>query len=185
EGLLAPGTFTAAGPERVEEFIRGGIAMMVVSSGELRGIRERMGEGTIGITLVPQGGDYSGKPVLGLSTWYAGIGADSPHPGEAWALLNHLKERSALLAESLALVPGTGTHEPYISLDPLLDKAWDMYEAADMVEEFLEIPEAGELEAALRRELEAMFRRDSPKSPEETAAAVRRSWEQWNGPENL
>jgi multiple sugar transport system substrate-binding protein len=185
EGLLAPGTFTAAGGERVEEFIRGGIAMMVVSSGELRGIREKMAEGTIGITLVPQADSYSGRPVLGLSTWYAGIGAGSPHPGEAWALLSHLKKRSALLAEALVLVPGTGIYEPYISLDPLLDKAWDMYEAADMVEEFLEIAGTAELETALRRELEFMFRRDSPQSPAETAVAIRRSWEQWKGPENL
>lgn len=185
EGLLAPGSFSAAGPDRVEEFIRGDIAMMVVSSGELRGIREKMENGTIGITLVPQADDYTGKPVLGLSTWYAGIMADSPHPAEAWALLSHLKERSVLLAEALALVPGTGIYEPYVSLDPLLDKAWDMYEAADMVEEFLEIPGTGELETALRRELESMIRRDSPKSPEETAAAIRLSWEQWKEPENL
>jgi hypothetical protein len=29
-----------------------------------------------------------------------------------------------------------------------------------------------------------MFRREDPKSPEEAAAAIRRSWEQWRGPEN-
>jgi ABC-type glycerol-3-phosphate transport system substrate-binding protein len=185
EGLLAPGSFTAAGQDRVDEFIRGGIAMLVVSSGELRTIREKMEDGAVGITLVPQAGDYAGKPILGLSTWYAGISAASPHPDEAWALLARLKERSSLLAEALALVPGTGVYEPYISLDPLLDKAWDMYEASDTAEEFLELPGAGELEAALRRELESMFRRDSPKSPEDAAAEIRRSWEQWRGPENL
>jgi multiple sugar transport system substrate-binding protein len=185
EGFLAPGSFSTTGAERVEEFIRGGFAMMIVSSRELRRIREKMGSESIGITLVPQAGTYTGKPVLGLSTWYAGIRADSPHPDEAWALLRHLKGRSALLAEALALVPGTGAYEPYISLDPLLDKAWDMYEAADMAEEFLGIPGAGELEAALRRELEALFRRDSPKSPEEAAAAIRQAWEQWKEPESL
>jgi hypothetical protein len=64
-------------------------------------------------------------------------------------------------------------------VDPLLDKAWDMYEAADTVEEFLELPGTEELEGALRAELEAMFRQDSPQSPQEAAAAVRRFWEQW------
>lgn len=182
EGLLSPGSFSAAGEDRIEEFVRGGIAMLIVSSRELRGIRERMGENAAGLTLVPRADDYTGKPVLGLSTWYAGLGADSPHPAEAWALLLHLKERSVLLAEALGLTPGIGIYEPYISVDPLLDKAWDMYEAADTVEEFLGLPGAEELEGALRRELEAMFRRDSPKSPEEAAAAVRRFWEQWEGP---
>ncbi|MDR2258972.1 MAG: extracellular solute-binding protein [Treponema sp.] len=185
EGVLAPGSFARTGAERVEEFIQGGLAMMVVSSRELRRIREKMGNEHIGITLVPQADDYTGKPVLGLSTWYAGIRADSPHPNEAWALLNHLKGRSVLLAEAEVLVPGTGAYEPYISLDPLLDKAWDMYEAADMAEEFLGIPGTGELEAVLRRELEALFHRDSPKSPEEAAAAIRQAWEQWKNPENL
>jgi multiple sugar transport system substrate-binding protein len=188
EALLAPGSFTSTGARRVEEFIRGGIAMMVVSSRELRKIREKMGDEAFGITLVPRAGNYSGKAVLGLSTWYAVISADCPHPDEAWALLHHLRERSVLLAEALALVPGTGVYEPYISLDPLLDKAWDMYEAADMADEFLGIPRTGELEAALRRELEALFRGDSPKSPEETASAIRQAWEYggpWKEPESL
>jgi ABC-type glycerol-3-phosphate transport system substrate-binding protein len=184
EELLMPGTFTASGADRVEEFIQGGIAMMAVSSRELRRIREKMGAEAVGITLVPRPDNYAGKPALGLSTWYAGIRADSPRPGEAWALLRHLEERSVFLAEALALVPGTGIYEPYIALDPLLDKAWDMYEAADMAEEFLEIPGTGELEAAVRRELEALFRWDSPNSPEEAAAAIRRAWEQWKEPES-
>jgi multiple sugar transport system substrate-binding protein len=179
EELLAPGTFVSAGSDRVGEFTQGGTAMLIVSSRELREIRGKMGADAVGITLVPQADDYIGKPVLGLSTWYAGIRADSPHPDEAWTLLRHLKDRSALLAEALALVPGIGVYGPYISVDPLLDKAWDMYEAADTVEEFLELPGAGELEWALRGELEAMFRRDSPQSPEAAAAAVRRFWEQW------
>jgi hypothetical protein len=184
EGLLVPGIFSAAGADRIEEFTQGRVAMLIVSTRELREIRRKMGNEDVGITLVPQADDYVGKPVLGLSTLYAGIRADSLHPDEAWALLRHLKQRSALLAESLALVPGTGAYEPYISVDPLLDKAWDMYEAADTVEEFLELPGAEELEEAFRSELETMFRRDSPQSPEEAAAAVRRFWEQWEGPES-
>ncbi|MDR0399450.1 MAG: extracellular solute-binding protein [Treponema sp.] len=182
EGLLSPGSFTAAGEDRIEEFLQGGIAMLIVSSRELQEIRGKMGDESIGITLVPQAAGYAGKPVLGLSTWYAGIRADSSHPDEAWTLLRHLKERSPFLAEFLGLTPGTGVYEPYISGDPLLDKAWDIYEAADTVEEFLELPGAGELEGVLRSELEALFRQNSPKSPAEAAAAVRRFWEQWEGP---
>jgi multiple sugar transport system substrate-binding protein len=191
EGLIAPGSFNTTGADRVEDFIRGNIAMLIVSSRELRGIREQMGDTAIGVTLIPQADGYTGKPVLGLSTWYAAIGAESPHPGEARALLRRLWERSPLLAESLALVPGTGSYEPYIALDPLLDKAWGMYEAAEHVPEFLELPDppagvpaaAEEPEGAFRRELERMFRGESPPSPEDTAQAIHRSFEQWNGPE--
>jgi multiple sugar transport system substrate-binding protein len=185
EELLAPGTFVSTGSDRIGQFTQGAAAMLIVSSRELREIRGKMGADAFGVTLVPQADDYIGKPVLGLSTWYAGIRADSPHPDEAWTLLRHFKSRSALLAEALALVPGTGIYEPYISLDPLLDKAWDMYEAADTVDEFLELPGTEELEGAFRAELEALLRRDSPQSPQDAAAAVRRFWEQWEGPESL
>jgi multiple sugar transport system substrate-binding protein len=174
EELIAPGTFTAAGPQRIEEFIRGRTAMMVISVKDLRQLREAMGE--IGITLVPPADDYPGKPVFGLTTWYAGIGADSPHPNEAWELLRYLEEHRAILAETLALVPGAGSIAPYIAVDPLLDKAWDMYEAADTVQEFFSLTGADKLEAAFLRELEIMFR-DS-RSPEDTAAAIDERWAQ-------
>jgi multiple sugar transport system substrate-binding protein len=183
EELIAPGSFNATGADRVEDFIRGGVAMLIVSSRELRGIREKMGDTAVGITLIPQADDYTGKPVLGLSTWYAAVGADSPHPGEARALLRHLGERSPFLAEALALVPGTGSYEPYMALDPLLDKAWGMYEVAELVPDFLDLSPpaaAEEPETALRRALERMFRRESPQSPEDTAQAILRSFEQWN-----
>jgi multiple sugar transport system substrate-binding protein len=190
EGLIAPGSFNTTGADRVEDFTRGTVAMLIVSSRELRGIREKMGNAAVGVTLIPQADGYTGKPVLGLSTWYAAIGADSPHPDEARALLRRLGERRPLLAEALALVPGTGSYEPYIALDPLLDKAWGMYEAAEHVPEFLELPDppagvlaAEEPETVFRRELEPMFRRESPRSPEDTAQAIHRSFEQRNGPE--
>jgi ABC-type glycerol-3-phosphate transport system substrate-binding protein len=191
EGLLAPGSFTATGADRVEDFIRGTVAMLIVSSRDLQEIREKMGNAAVGVTLIPQAGDYTGKPVLGLSTWYAAIGADSPHPEEARALLRRLRDRSPLLAESLALVPGAGAYEPYIALDPLLDKVWGMYEAAELVPDYLDLdppagpPGAGNPETALRRELEYLLRRESPRSPAEAAQAILRSFEPWNRPEHL
>jgi multiple sugar transport system substrate-binding protein len=183
EGLMAPGSFTAAGADRIGEFIRGNIAMMIVSLRELRGIREKMGAGAVGITLIPHGDDYSGKPILNLSTWYAGIAAGSPHPGEAWELLRYMRDHSSLLAQALALVPGAGSYEPYISVDPLLDKAWDMYEASDTIPDHFGPQDAGVLEAVFRRELESLFSPASPISPDEAAAAIRQSWEQWKEPE--
>ncbi|MDR1024394.1 MAG: extracellular solute-binding protein, partial [Treponema sp.] len=104
EGLIMPGSFNATGADRVQDFVRGSVAMMIVSTRELRTIREKMENGAVGITLIPHAGSYTGKPVLGLSTWYAGISTASPHPDQAWTLLEYLREQSVSLAETLALV---------------------------------------------------------------------------------
>ncbi|MDR2376692.1 MAG: extracellular solute-binding protein [Treponema sp.] len=176
EELIAPGSFSATGADRIEEFIRGTAAMMVVSTRDLRYIREKMGNEAIGITLIPHAAAYAGRPVFGLSTWYAGISAESPHPDESWALLQHLREQSAFLAESLALVPGTGNYGPYISVDPLLDKAWSLYEAAETVPDFLSPGAVEDPDGAFRRELILMFQ--SSTSAQEAARAIRQSWEE-------
>jgi ABC-type glycerol-3-phosphate transport system substrate-binding protein len=180
-GLIAPGSFNATGAERVEDFIRGTAAMMIVSSRDLRYIREKMGSDAVGITLIPHAGAYTGRPVLGLSTWYAGISAESPHPDESWALLQYLREQSAFLAESLALVPGNGSYGPYISVDPLLDKAWNLYEAAELVPDVFLSPGAPEdQDGIFRRELNRLFQ--SPISAEESAQAIRQALEQRGNP---
>ena len=175
EGLIVPGSFNATGADRIEDFIRGESAMMIVSSRDLRYIRGNMENGAVGITLVPHDAAYTGRPVFGLSTWYAGIGAESPHPDEAWALLQHLKEQSVFLAESLALTPGTGSYEPYISVDPLLDKAWSLYEAAELVPDFLSPGAVEDPDGAFRRELTRLFQ--SAVSAEEAARVIRQSRE--------
>ncbi|MDR3147656.1 MAG: extracellular solute-binding protein [Treponema sp.] len=175
EGLIAPGSFIATGAERVEEFVRGSVAMMIVSARDLRYIRGKLGE-ALGISLVPHADTYAGRPVFGLATWYAAISAAGPHPDESWTLLRYLRERSAFLAESLALVPGTGVYNPYIPVDPLLDKAWGLYEAAELVPDFTSPGAPGDPDGAFRRELDRLFR--SSVNAEEAAQAIRQSWEQ-------
>ncbi|MDR0730213.1 MAG: extracellular solute-binding protein [Treponema sp.] len=175
EELIAPDSFNTTGTERIEEFIQGKTAMMIVSSRDLRYIRGNMGNEAIGITLVPHAAAYTGRPVFGLSTWYAGISAESPHPDESWALLQHLREQSIFLAESLALAPGTGSYGPYISVDPLLDKAWSLYEAAETVPDFLGPGSVEDPAGAFRRELNRLFQ--SSASADEAARAIQQSWE--------
>jgi multiple sugar transport system substrate-binding protein len=177
EGLIAPGSFSSSGAERIEDFIRGAAAMIIVSSRDLQYIREKMGSDTIGITLIPPADTYTGKPVLGLSTWYAAVSAESPYPDESRALLQFLQERSTLLAEALALSPGTGSYSPHISMDPLLDKIWDLYEEAELVPDITDPDAAKALDTAFRRELGRLFSPDIPSSAEETTQAIRQSWE--------
>jgi multiple sugar transport system substrate-binding protein len=184
EGLIMPDSFNATGTDRVQDFVRGSVAMMIVSTRELRVIREKMESGAVNITLVPHAGNYTGKPVLGLSTWYAGVSSASLHPGQAWTLLQHLREQSVFLAETLALVPGAGSYSPYISVDPLLDKAWGIYEAADLVPVPNSMDSGLYPDQVLYHELTRLFHPDTPITAEEAARTIRQSWEQWKEPEN-
>jgi multiple sugar transport system substrate-binding protein len=176
EGLLAPQSFTATGQRRLDEFAAGKIAMMVGSVGDIAALSGRMGAGAFGVTLIPGPADYAGKPVFGLSVWYAGISRRSGHPREAWAFLLYLRENSARLAEQIRAVPGSsGSAAPYIESDPQYSKVWDLYEAADVVQEFTAFPKTRELENAVRDELAWMFAEHQ--SAAEAAAAVQKRWE--------
>jgi multiple sugar transport system substrate-binding protein len=160
EGLLAPQSFTATRQQRLDEFTAGKIAMMTGSVRDIARARERMKDGSFGITLIPGPAGYTGKPVFGLSVWYAGIGR-SEHPDEAWAFLLYLRENSVMLAEQIRAVPGSLSREgfiaPYIGSDPYYSKAWDMYEATDLVQELTAAPGIRELEKAVRDKLEKKF----------------------------
>ncbi|GHU91674.1 sugar ABC transporter substrate-binding protein [Spirochaetia bacterium] len=176
EGLLAPQSFTATGAQRLEEFAGGKIAMMIGSVQDIAKVSEKMQDGAFGITVIPGPADNALKPVFGLSTWYAGIGAGSKHPAEAWAFLLYLRENSGRLAEQIRAVPGSGADAVYITAESLYAKAWDMYEAADPVQELTAFPKIRELESAVREELAKLFA-DGQSSAADTAVAIQKQWE--------
>ncbi|GHU16328.1 sugar ABC transporter substrate-binding protein [Spirochaetia bacterium] len=174
EGLLAPQSFTATGSQRLEEFTEGKIAMLIGSVQDIAKVSGKMQDNAFGITVIPGPADNALKPVFGLSTWYAGIGAKSRHPAEAWAFLLYLRENSGRLAEQIRAVPGSGAEA--ITADSLYAKARDMYEAADPVQELTAFPRVRELERAVREELAKLFA-DGQSSAAAAAAAIQKQWE--------
>ncbi|GHV86902.1 sugar ABC transporter substrate-binding protein [Spirochaetia bacterium] len=165
EGCLAPQSFIATGAERLDEFAAGKIAMMTGSVQDIARVREGMEDGSFGVTLIPGPAGYAGKPIFGLSVWYAGISRRSEHPDEARNFLFYLREKGALIAEQIRAVPGSnGQAAPYITEDPFYAKVWDMYEAADLVQELAAFPKTRELENAVREELVKLFA-ENPPSP--------------------
>ncbi|GHT59932.1 sugar ABC transporter substrate-binding protein [Spirochaetia bacterium] len=176
EGLLAPQSFIATGSQRLDEFAGGKIAMMIGSVEDIAKVSGKMQDNAFGITVIPGPADNALKPVFGLSTWYAGIGAGSKHPTEAWAFLLYLRENSGRLAEQIRAVPGSGADAVYITAESLYAKARDMYEAADPVQELTAFPRVRELERAVREELAKLFA-DGQGSAADTAAAIQKQWE--------
>jgi ABC-type glycerol-3-phosphate transport system substrate-binding protein len=176
EGLLSPGTFDKTGAEKAEEFAAGRVAMMIGSVEDLPHIRARMGDSAFGVTLIPGPADYAGRPVIGPSQWYAGISAGCTSPDEAWAFLSFLAEKSPFLAAQVRAVPGSGgSPGGYVREDGFYSKAWDIYEAAELIQEFSGVPGGDELENIIREELALLF--GGKKNAAETSAAIQKRWE--------
>jgi ABC-type glycerol-3-phosphate transport system substrate-binding protein len=135
EELLAPGTFEKTGAQRLREFAEGKIAMMTISARDIAFVLNNAHDFTFGITALPA--VTPGKNRLGLSSIYAGISGASAVPDEARVFLSFLAEKSDVLAEALGAVPGKypgGFAGEYIEKNELYSKAWDIFEAADIVE---------------------------------------------------
>jgi multiple sugar transport system substrate-binding protein len=169
EGALAPGSFEKTGAERLEEFARGKIALMIASARVIPALQKEMG-GNFGITVIPgsAGPAPPGKNILGLSGIYAGISAASAHPDEAWGFLIFLAEKSPVLSAKLKAVPGSlpgpfsasnagAVADDYKTGDPIYSKARDIFEASDIPQGFAGQPLSEEFERIVRKELNVLF----------------------------
>jgi len=100
-----------------------------------------------GITAIP--GTTQGKNRIGLSKIYAGISAGCALPDEAWTFLSFIAGKGPILAEALAAIPGSlpvAFPADYIVKNPLFSKAWDIFEAAEIVEYRSDDPSEEEIE---------------------------------------
>jgi ABC-type glycerol-3-phosphate transport system substrate-binding protein len=134
EELLAPETFEKTGAQRLEEFAKGKIAMITASARDIPFLLRHADGITFGITTIPSASP--GKTRLGLLSIYAGISNTSTVPDEARIFLAFITEKSQVLAKSLGAVPGSSPGAfpgDYIAEDTLYSKAWDIFEAADIV----------------------------------------------------
>jgi len=159
EGLLAPGTFEKTGAQRLEEFTQGKIAMMAISARDIVFLRRNAHSITFGITAMPAA--VPGKNRLGLSGIYAGISGDCTLPDEAWTFLAFIAGKSHVLAEAVGAVPGSYPNVfsgDYVEKDPLYSKAWDIFEAADIIDYRPGQPSEEEVNRILREKLTEAFK---------------------------
>jgi len=152
EGLLSTGWEPAA--RQLEGFAKGKIAMITRPASDIALLQRIAGNLNFGITAIP--GTTQGKNRLGLSKIYVGISADCALPDEAWAFLSFIAEKGPILAEALAAIPGSlpaAFPADYIVKNPLYSKAWDIFEAAEIVEFRSDDPSEGETERLVMRKL--------------------------------
>ena len=149
EGLLSPGQKTSA--QRLEEFAKGKIAMITGSTRDIAFLQRGANNINFGITAIP--GTAQGKNRLGLFRIYVGISADCPLPDQAWTFISFITGKSQILAEALSAIPGSLPAVfpgEYIVKNPLYSKAWDIFEASEIVEYRVDYPSEEEIERLVR-----------------------------------
>jgi multiple sugar transport system substrate-binding protein len=172
---LYPSPFRLSEADLFTAFSEGKVGMMIGSIADAQILKEKM-NGNFGITTIPGPASYERKPVFPLSVWYAGINRQTEHPEEAQKFISFLKEKAGIIAAAAYAVPGNGRRNPELSKNDLYyAKAFDMYEAGEMVKELYGSPKAAELNRIIRDEVKRMF--DGIQGPEETAEALQRRWE--------
>jgi multiple sugar transport system substrate-binding protein len=173
-GSLAPGSFSKTGKERLEEFREGRIAMIIASMADTRQLRTA--GFNCGITTIPPAASYIGKPLYALDHWYAGISRNSRRKDDALIFIGFLAEKASLLADSSGAIPwNSNTGDTYAGADPLLSKAYDIYQAGETQAEFAEGRETSLFEEKMTEELRMMF--EAGRTPEATAKALQQHWE--------
>jgi len=185
EGLLAPEIFETSGKQRIEEFAQGQIAMMIASTQSIPYLRERMGDETFGITTIPHPGT-GGRYNISVSSIYAGINSNFQNSDVSETLslqmlaalrfLNFLAEKSSLFSVELNAVPGSVFNVipgDYIRQDPFYSKAWDIFDASQIVQSFC--GKLSEYETAFLEELRVFF--ESNRTAQQTAAAIHQRWD--------
>ena len=181
EGLLAPGVFEKTGEQRVEEFARSRISMMVASSSIIPYLKEKMREGSFGITTIPDsgtGGQYS----IGLSAIYTGINSKSEYPEDAWNFLVFLTEKSSFLCHELKAVPGVVSDiipGNYVIDDPLYSKAWEIFESSHITDDFSGKYNADAYKLVFLEELQNFF--ENSNTVQQTIASIQRRWDDVQG----
>jgi len=159
EELLAPETFEKTTARRLEEFTQGKIAMLTISARDIPFLRRNARDITFGITAMPAAAQ--GKNRLGLSGIYAGISNHCALPDEAWIFLAFIAGKSQVLAEAMSAVPGSYPNVfsgDYIKKDSLYSKAWDIFEAADIIDYRSGQPSEEEINHLIREKLAEAFK---------------------------
>ncbi|GIV70297.1 ABC transporter substrate-binding protein [Caldilinea sp.] len=147
-GVIAPGAFSMREQDKVEEFVNGRVGMMISSMAHINMIRERNPDLKFTIAAVPVEDGYTGKRGLAYASWGIGVAANSPHQAEAWKLIEFLmsEEANSKLSSIANAFPGNINSTPdFVQTDELFGAAFEVFQAASLVNEFVGLPVAEEL----------------------------------------
>jgi multiple sugar transport system substrate-binding protein len=176
-GVISPGINAKKEQDKLEEFVNGRVGMMIHSLALLNLMHKRNPDLKLDITALPAVDGYTGKPVLPYAAWGIGISNNSEHKAEAWKLVSYLTspEVNGKLVTIANAFPGNVNAKPDFSKsDPLFVKAFKIFQSGKIVNEFIGLPVAEQLQRDMDVELQKML--DGQETPQQAAAATQKQW---------
>ena len=127
------------------------------------------------VAPMPVADDFTGTSGLMYAPWGVGVSASSEHPDEAWRLVEYLMspEVNAQIAELASGLPGNKTAVAE-SDDPAFQQGQAIFQNCELINEFIGMPVASELQRIFGEEVQAMI--EQGQSIEETLQNVQDSW---------
>lgn len=178
EGFIAPGSFTMAEQDKVEEFTNGRVGMMVDSLAHIKTIRESNPDLNFIVTALPAKDGYTGKRGMPYASWGIGISENSKHKEQAWKLVEFLmsEKTNSKLSSIANAFPGNVNSKPdFVETDKLFGTAFDIYKAGYPANEFVGLPVAEQLMRLFDEQLQLLL--DGKQSVDDTLKKAQTEWE--------
>ncbi|MDF2985355.1 MAG: sugar transporter substrate-binding protein [Eubacterium sp.] len=178
DGSIAPGSFTMAEQDKVEEFTNGRVGMMVDSLAHIKTIRKSNPNLNFVVTALPAKDDYTGKRGMPYASWGIGVAENSKHKDEAWKLVSFLMSESvnSKLSTIANAFPGNVNSSPdFTGTDELFANAFATYKAGYPANEFVGLPVAEQLMRSFDEQLQLLL--DGRQSIEDTLKKAQTDWE--------
>lgn len=178
DGVVAPGSFTMAEQDKVEEFTNGRVGMMIDSLAHINTIRKKNPDLHFVITAFPAKDGYTGKRGLPYASWGIGVAENSKHKAEAWKLVEFLMSEkiNSKLSSIANAFPGNVNSKPdFVKTDDLFATAFDIYKAGYPANEFVGLPVAEQLMRSFDEQFQLLL--DGKQTVDETLNKAQAAWE--------
>ncbi|EMS70283.1 ABC transporter substrate-binding protein [Ruminiclostridium cellobioparum] len=178
DGSVAPGSFTMAEQDKVEEFTNGRVGMMVDSLAHIKTIRKSNPNLNFVVTALPAKDGYTGKRGMPYASWGIGIAENSRHQDESWKLVSFLMSEkiNSKLSTTANAFPGNVSSKPdFTGTDPLFATAFDIYKAGYPANEFVGLPVAEQLMRSFDEQFQLLL--DNKQNIDDTLKKAQAEWE--------
>jgi multiple sugar transport system substrate-binding protein len=178
DGVIAPGSFTMAEQDKVEEFVNGRVGMMIDSLAHINLIQEDQPDLEFSISALPAVEGYDGERGIPYASWGIGVAESSEHPEEAWALVEYLmsEDVNSELSTVANAFPGNTQSEPEFGEgDELFEEAFEIYRGGYPANEFVGLPVAEELMRQFDEQLQLTL--SDEQSVDDMLANAQEQWE--------
>jgi multiple sugar transport system substrate-binding protein len=178
DGVIAPGSFTMAEQDKVEEFVNGRVGMMIDSLAHINLIQEDQPDLEFSISALPAVEGYDGERGIPYASWGIGVAESSEHPEEAWALVEYLmsEDVNSELSTVANAFPGNTQSEPEFGEgDELFEEAFEIYRGGYPANEFVGLPVAEELMRQFDEQLQLTL--SDEQSIDDMLANAQEQWE--------